>query len=160
MSTFVTVGNATQPFERLLRAVEAVTPHLPRPIVVQGGVGSAFHPAWEMHEFLPMEIFERLVAASSVLITHAGAGSVIHAIRAGKRPIVMPRRALLGEHVDGHQLEFAEALGAAGKVVVVEDAESLRKAVTEASPQGQRTDKQPELVAHVAALLRECAAQR
>lgn len=157
MSTFVTVGNATQPFERLLRAVETVTPLLPRPIVVQRGVGDASHPAWEVYEFLPMEGFERLVANSSVLITHAGAGSVIHAIRARKRPIVMARQALLGEHVDDHQLEFAEALAATGKVAVVEDARSLRRVITTSSPQDRPTGEQSELVNYISTLLRECA---
>lgn len=149
MSTFVTVGNATQPFHRLLNAVEAVTALLPQPIVVQRGASQAFHTAWEVHDFLPMGRFEQLVEGASVLIMHAGAGSIIHALRAGKRPIVMPRRALLGEHVDGHQLEFAEALGAAGKVIVAETAESLKNAISQAFTPVRPSDN-ARLVAAVA----------
>lgn len=156
MSTFVTVGNATQPFQRLLRAVEEVTAFLPRPIVVQRGVGIALHQDWEVHDYLPMERFEQLVAQSSVLIMHAGAGSVINAIRAGKRPIVMPRRAPLGEHVDEHQLEFAAALATAGKVLIAENAESLRKAIGEGTGQVQRSRSSP-LVVEIAGLLHKYA---
>jgi len=93
LRTFVTVGNATQPFDRLLRAVKTITPRLPRPVLVQRGVSTVTHPDWEIHAFLPMDRFEREVAAARVLIMHAGAGSAIHALRTGRKPILMPRRA-------------------------------------------------------------------
>lgn len=158
MSTFVSVGNATQPFHRLLSALEAVTLELPRPIVVQRGVSQAFNPAWETHDFLPMARFEELVASASVLIMHAGAGSIVHAVRAGKRPIVMPRRALLGEHVDGHQLEFAEAMAKAGKVLVAETVDALREAVrlSQGAAAPATSKKLPDAIA---ALLKEYASR-
>ena len=78
-----------------------------------------------------MAEFSRYVAEAQLLILHAGAGSVIHAIQAGKIPLVMPRRAKYGEHVDDHQLEFARALAAAGKVVLAEEPDDLIVAVEE-----------------------------
>ena len=136
MSSFVSLGNATQPFPRLLAAVAAAEALLPRPLVVQHGATPAAALAGlsgvECHAFLAMPEFERRVAESRLLILHAGAGSVIHAVRAGKRPVVMPRRQHLGEHVDDHQLEFARTLAASGHVSLTETAEDLPRAIAQA----------------------------
>ena len=149
MSTFVTVGNAPQPFDRLLKAVQAVTPLLPRPVVVQRGASSFSDPDWMCHDFFSMADFENLIRSASVLIMHCGAGSVVNAVRDGHNPIVMPRLAKFGEHIDDHQLEFAEALSRVGYVRLVVDAHELRKALT-AMPAGgaalQRAVKTSALV--------------
>jgi UDP-N-acetylglucosamine transferase subunit ALG13 len=79
-----------------------------------------------------MAEFERLVAEAELLILHAGAGSVMHALQAGKVPIVMPRRVAFKECVDDHQVEFAEALSQAGRVVVVHDTEQMCAAIDRA----------------------------
>ena len=38
MTTFVAVGNATQPFARLIDAVVAIAADLPQPVLIQHGV--------------------------------------------------------------------------------------------------------------------------
>ncbi len=130
--TFVSVGNCTQPFPRLLDAIAALGPSLPRPLVVQHGSGVFTLTDATAIPFLPMADFEARVAEAELLILHAGAGSVIHAIRAGRMPVVMPRRAALGEHVDDHQLEFARTLDAAGRVVMAEAPADLPAAIARA----------------------------
>jgi len=132
VSSFVAVGNATQPFDRMLQAVAAVLGDLPPPVVVQRG-GNRFDLAGcRVVGFLGMDEFERLVVQSELVILHAGAGSVIQAVRAGKVPVVMPRRAGLGEHVDDHQFEFAQELAQLGKAVVVTNALDLRQGIGKA----------------------------
>ena len=93
---------------------------LPQPVFVQSGSTPFDAAGCEVAPFLAMSEFERRVAQSTLLIMHAGAGSVITAVRAGKVPVVMPRRARFGEHVDDHQVEFARELAAAGRIVVAE----------------------------------------
>jgi UDP-N-acetylglucosamine transferase subunit ALG13 len=75
--------------------------------------------------FLEMQEYVRRVTEAELLIMHAGAGSVIHAIQAGKVPVIMPRCVHYGEHVNDHQVEFAEALAATGKVVVANGKDDL-----------------------------------
>ena len=87
---------------------------------------------------MEMAEFSQQVETADLLILHAGAGSVIHAIQAGKVPVVMPRQAKYGEHVDDHQLEFARALAEMGKVVVAEEPGQLADAVRRAIVQQQR----------------------
>ncbi len=132
MSSFVSVGNALQPFARLLDGVAACAHLLPQPVLVQHGHTPFAAPGCTAEPFLPMAGFEAAVAAADLVILHAGAGSVIHAIAAGKRPVVMPRRQHLGEHIDDHQLEFARALAASGRAVMAETADELPRAIAEA----------------------------
>lgn len=129
MSTFVSVGNATQPFTRLLRAVVSILPRLPRPVVVQHGSTAFSAPGCRAVAFLEMSEFDRLVHDSSLLILHAGAGSVIHAVRAGKLPVVMPRRARDDEILDDHQMEFAVELERLGRIVLAREEADLENAV-------------------------------
>jgi UDP-N-acetylglucosamine transferase subunit ALG13 len=97
-----------------------------------------------------MDEFERLIQQSSLLIMHAGAGSVIHALRAERLPIVMPRRAADGEHIDDHQLEFATALASTRYVLLARDTAELRSAVHAvlALP-GRRAAAPTQLVQHI-----------
>ena len=158
MSTFVSVGNATQPFHRLLNAVCELSPQFPQPVMVQYGAAQDFAcPHCQCVAFMDMEAFKQQVGKADLLIFHAGAGSVIHAVRAGKVPVLMPRRVELGEHVDNHQVEFARELAATNKVVVCEDASQLAKAVTEAlerQRQQQGSPSEPALIGLVRAVLR------
>lgn len=133
MSTFVSVGNATQPFTRLLEAVCQLAPQLPQPVFVQFGSAQLFAcPHCTGVAFMEMGEFALRVDAAELLILHAGAGSVIHAVRAGKIPVVMPRRADKGEHVDDHQIEFALELEKTGKIIVAHDAATLAQAAVSA----------------------------
>jgi UDP-N-acetylglucosamine transferase subunit ALG13 len=154
LSTFVTVGNATQPFDRLLRAVADVSGDLPHPIVVQRGRSTVSHEDWKYVDFFPMDEFEKLIDHSSLLIMHAGAGSVINAVRAGRLPIVMPRRAAYGEHVDDHQLEFAIALESTNYVLIARDSGELRSAVPNAlACRDRRASASIELIKHIGQML-------
>jgi UDP-N-acetylglucosamine transferase subunit ALG13 len=114
MSTFVTVGNANQPFRRLLDMVCTHRKLLPKPIIVQAGNNDFECNDCKVVDFMTMEEFEDSVASAELVIMHAGAGSVLTALRKGKHPVVMARTRQYGEHVNDHQSEFVAQLLAAG----------------------------------------------
>lgn len=132
MSTFVSVGNAKQPFGRLLDAVAAIAAELPQPVVVQPGHNEFACAGCEVHDFMGMAEFEEKMNAAELVIIHAGAGSIIHALRKGKVPVVVPRRAEYAEHVDDHQLELAQHFAEIGRVVVVKDIARLAEGARQA----------------------------
>ena len=132
VTTFVSLGNGTQPFQRLIDAVLALAPRLPQPVIVQHGNTVVTGGGFVARSFMSMEEFAKSIAHAELLILHGGAGSVIHAIQVGKIPVIMPRLAKYGEIVDDHQLEFASALAKVGKVVLAEKSEDLTEAVAEA----------------------------
>lgn len=127
--TFVSVGNAKQLFRRFLNEVAMIASKLPQPVIVQHGHTPFECPICKAKAFMDMEEFGSNIRDAELLIMHAGAGSVIHAIEAGKVPVVMPRRVSFGEHVNDHQVEFAEALARAGRVIMIESPEELESAV-------------------------------
>jgi UDP-N-acetylglucosamine transferase subunit ALG13 len=132
LSTFVSLGNALQPFARLLEAIDRLAPRLPQPVIVQHGHTPFHNGACRPVPFLGMNEFIGHIHDADLLIMHAGAGSIMHAVEAGKVPVVMPRRAAFGEHVNDHQVEFAQALADAGKVVMANTPDDLAHAVEEA----------------------------
>lgn len=129
MSTFIALGNAHQPFTRLLQFIESHIELFPPPVIVQRG-----HTPWSSGrmccvEFVGMEEFEQLIQAADVVIMQAGGGAVLQAVAAGKIPIVVPRRGSLGEHVDDHQVENGLALAASGRVVFAEHPDDIPAAL-------------------------------
>jgi UDP-N-acetylglucosamine transferase subunit ALG13 len=143
---FVTVGTHQQPFERLLRALDGMEDEL----VVQFGHGQPPAAAARAEAFMPFDAMLAAFKEADTVITHAGVGSVLCATREGHVPIVVPRRAELGEHVDGHQAELTRALGERGSVVPVWDVEMLPDAVaTAASRRSPAADREASLCPEV-----------
>ncbi|CCH85898.1 Glycosyltransferase 28 domain [Modestobacter italicus] len=65
------------------------------------------------------ELFEAM-ADADVVVAHAGTGSALAALQAGKFPVLVPRRPEHGEHVDDHQLQIAGMLGERGLAATAE----------------------------------------
>lgn len=107
---YVTVGNHDQPFDRLLTAMDRLAAELGEEVVMQTGV-SRYQPQHAKGEpFFPHGKAEEMIRAATVVVAHAGIGTVI-ACRAHGTPLVIcPRRAANGEHFNDHQLEIATEL--------------------------------------------------
>jgi UDP-N-acetylglucosamine transferase subunit ALG13 len=130
--TFITIGNSPRHFTRLLDGILRIYHLLPQPVIVQHGRTPFSHPEIEHFPFVDEAGFLAHVAKCSLLITHGGGGSVFSALKMGKTPVVMPRRASFGECVDDHQAVFAVELARQEKVVVAENTDDLLKAAHEA----------------------------
>jgi UDP-N-acetylglucosamine transferase subunit ALG13 len=156
------VGNAHQPFTRLLDAVAAAARALPKPVIVQHGHTRFSSSECEAVAFMEMTRFERVLASADVVILHAGAGSTIQALQADKVPVIVPRRVEFGEHVDNHQVSWGRALASEGRVVLVEDVQDIVAAVREAlerqARQRQEAKRQyiPPLIGMVREILAAC----
>src|SRR6185436_13162298 len=64
---------------------------------------------------------------AAAIVTHGGPGSIMLATYLGKMPIVIPRRAALGEHVDDHQVAFTARLAEAGTIMLADDEARLHE---------------------------------
>lgn len=114
MSTFITLGNAYQPFPRLLSFIEQIVEVLPTPICIQHGYTPLPTTLSSLitHHTIDRETFNQYMEHSSVIITHAGIGSILSAINFKKKAFVLPRIQALGEHINDHQVETAHAFNA------------------------------------------------
>ncbi len=131
---FATVGTHHDGFPRMLRALEQLPPDVE--LVVQHGHGDAPSNARVAAPFLPFSEMAAHFAAADMVLTHAGVGSILLAIRHGHEPIVIPRLHRLGEHVDDHQVHLSRRLEASGRVRVVWPDQSLAEALAAARPRG------------------------
>ena len=107
---FMTVGSQKFPFDRLVKAVDGLTEMLAGEIEVFGQIGStAYEPAYMSYRhFIDRDEFERRMTAADVVITHAGTGAIVGALKRGKKVIAVPRLVKYGEHVDDHQVEIVK----------------------------------------------------
>jgi beta-1,4-N-acetylglucosaminyltransferase len=130
--TFVSIGNGTQDFSRLLDAVKAIAADLPQPVIVQHGRTPFESDTIKHFDFTDEAGFLQHLQACSLFITHGGGGSVFSAISLGKKAVVVPRRKAHDEIVDDHQMAFAEELARQGKIIPVYDVANLQAAAREA----------------------------
>jgi UDP-N-acetylglucosamine transferase subunit ALG13 len=117
----VTVG-AQMPFNRMVGAVDDWALSRSRDDVL-AQIGTTDwrpkHIRWV--EFFEPEEFRRQVSEATVLVGHAGMGSILTALQFGKPILVMPRRGDLRETRNDHQVATAERFAALGKIAVARD---------------------------------------
>jgi UDP-N-acetylglucosamine transferase subunit ALG13 len=132
----VLTGLERFPFDRLLSMIDEALRRglLAPPVFAQAGSAENVPRGFPTEGRVPPERLSRLIGEADLIITHAGVGSVVRSLHAGKPTIVVPRRRDLGEHVDDHQSEFANRMGKAGYVRVARTEEELFRLLAEAPP--------------------------
>lgn len=128
----VTVGTERFPFSR---ALEQVLPALPAGVesLIQTGNTPWTQQGYPTTAWVPGDELLRAVREADLVVTHAGVGSVLTALRAGKHPVLIPRLAAYGEHVDDHQLELATLLEKRGLATVVSPGQDLEEVLLDAA---------------------------
>lgn len=122
---FCTVGTHEDPFDRLLRALDALPGD--EPIQIQSGYSKYVPTRCTAESMMPFSRIQSLMQEARIVITHGGPASIMQALSYGKVPIVVPRQAAFGEHVDDHQVRFASKI--ADRVLVLLDVAELPKMV-------------------------------
>ncbi len=116
----VTLGTIGYPFERALVWIEQLleTKVIDEPVFVQYGSSNiesiARHPLVTAMPTVPRPSLERWVDQSRLVIAHAGQGTTRMLIEREAHFILLPRLAQHGEHVDNHQLAFAQSTQSLG----------------------------------------------
>lgn len=121
----VTVG-AQMPFDRLIRAVDAWAAETGRTdVFAQIGPGAWQPRHIEWTDFLSPADFRARVQRASLLVAHAGMGSILTALELGRPILVMPRRGDLMETRNDHQVATAVQFEKQGRVAVAMDEKAL-----------------------------------
>lgn len=103
---FVTLGTTRFPFRRLVERVLEIAPPSAQ-IVWQTGVTDVGGLDIDVSPMMSDADFRAEIARADVVVSHAGCGTFIRCLEAGKVPLLVPRRAAHGEHVDDHQEQIA-----------------------------------------------------
>lgn len=121
---FVTTGTQ-EPFDRLLAVIVSFAKESGIDIVVQGKTEIKFPSNVLVKEFLsPME-FDQYFQSADFIVSHAGMGTIISALERGKKLVVFPRIASLGEHRNEHQMATANKMSQLSMVDVAFDDDQL-----------------------------------
>ena len=81
---------------------------------------------------LPQEQFNNLIKEADLVITHGGVGSIMSAVKLGKKVIAVPRLKKYDEHVNDHQLEIVDTFKKQGIIIGVNGVEELEQAIIDA----------------------------
>lgn len=107
---FVTVGTHEQPFNRLIQEVDHLveTGVIKEEVFIQTGY-SIYEPKFcQWSRLISFEQMSEFMQKADIIITHGGPATFMSAIANGKKPIVVPRQEKFGEHVNDHQVDFAQ----------------------------------------------------
>ncbi len=138
----VTLGTWTRGFRSMLERLVAVLPPEAETLWQTGSTDVSDLPIRAVSWVDPSELAEALRRAD-VVVTHAGAGSVLDALAAGRCPVIVPRRRAAGEVVDDHQVEFGEHLTSRRLAVTCAPSEISRAVLARAASYEIRTEAAP-----------------
>ncbi len=115
----ITVGTEKFPFNRLMNWLDTlITSGFLNPqneeIVVQYGSCTVLPSQVKGFHIIPGNQFLELVQKARLIIAHCGEGTIDLLSQMNKPFLLVPRCKDLGEHVDNHQLELAQALQTQG----------------------------------------------
>jgi UDP-N-acetylglucosamine--N-acetylmuramyl-(pentapeptide) pyrophosphoryl-undecaprenol N-acetylglucosamine transferase len=123
----VTVGTAAEfPFGRLIeRLVPLLAPDgalaratgMPVDVLWQTGCTPTGHLPITALDFLPAEKLAAAIEDAHLVVSHAGVGSALAALAAGRRPVLVGRSRALGEAGDDHQDQLAAELQRRGLAI-------------------------------------------
>ena len=127
---FVSVGSM-MPFDRLVETMDqwaSANPDVPVEIQIGRGKYEPRHASFV--RMMPVGDYRDRVAEARLFVAHAGMGSIISAIEAGKPLLMLPRLHVKGEHNNDHQLATAASIGARPGLHVAADAADLMRRAT------------------------------
>jgi len=138
-----TVGTQL-PFPRLMKALDRIANRHDLRVVAQCCEATE-GLSIEMRPFIKPAEFDALAGQATVLVGHAGIGTIIGAERLSKPLILFPRRASLGEHRNEHQLATARAMAERPGIHVAWDEDELESLLTKAELSPHESGKSPTL---------------
>ena len=116
----VTVGTLREfPFRSLVARLARILP-ADAEVLWQTGSTPVADLGIDGRHLVPIDEMRRAVAQADVVVGHAGCGTTLDVLATGRVPVLVPRRAARGEHVDDHQVELARHLERRGLAVVAE----------------------------------------
>ncbi|WP_206242072.1 glycosyltransferase [Novosphingobium terrae] len=114
------------PFDRLVTAVDRwAAQHREQEVIAQIGPSRYVPTAMKSETFIDPARFRALQAQASLMISHAGIGSIINAMELGKPIIILARDHKRGEHRNGHQIATVQRFSHLPGVHVARDPEHL-----------------------------------
>jgi UDP-N-acetylglucosamine transferase subunit ALG13 len=112
---FVCTGSRDYQFNRLIEELDRLVAAGEITDEIFAQIGDSNPPKHFPYErFVERKRFAQLQRDADLIISHAGTGALVGALKLGKKVIAVPRLAKYGEHIDDHQTQIAGVLAQEG----------------------------------------------
>jgi beta-1,4-N-acetylglucosaminyltransferase len=122
----VVVGQ-TRGFTRLVKKIDEIAGRIDERVIIQLGHTRYYPKNSEFFYFENYSKMKELNREARIVVSHAGVGSILTAIKQGTTIIIMPRLKKYGEAIDDHQLEISEALSGDPRILIAHDENELEQ---------------------------------
>lgn len=119
---FVTVGSRNYPFDRLFKKLDQLCQQglIKDEIFAQIGVSKYKPQNYKFTEFVSPDEFDQWINKADLVVTHGASGSIMKALNAGKKVVVVTRLEKYGEHINDHQIQNNEAFSTNNYVLMAD----------------------------------------
>ena len=126
---FVILGTQDKKFPRLLDALQKKIDEgkisKKEEIIVQAGSTKYESKNMKIIDYMSVRKFEECIDRADLIICHAGVGTILTALKKGKKIIAAARLKQYGEHVNDHQLQILDNFTAEGYILALEDFDKI-----------------------------------
>ena len=128
---FITLGSQKFQFNRLLEQIDLLIEKgvIKEDVLAQTGASDYKPKHFKYKDFMTQEEFRENMSKSNFVITHAGTGAIITALKFDKKVIAIPRLVRFGEHVDDHQIQLIDEFKELNFIEPVYEIEELENAI-------------------------------
>ena len=128
---FICVGSREYQFDRLLKKIDELISDsiIQEEVYAQIGQSTYTPMNYRYERFLDSEAFKEAQSDANLIISHAGTGALMGALKLNKKVIAVPRLEKYGEHTDDHQLQIAGVLDRQNYLKEVIDMDDLGEAI-------------------------------
>lgn len=128
---FVTLGSQKFQFNRMLVEIDRLIEEgkITDKVFAQIGTSDYKPKNFKYKDFLTQDEFKDYMKNANLVITHAGTGAIVTALKNDKLVIAIPRLAKFGEHVDDHQIQLIDEFKELNFIEPVYEIEQLEKAL-------------------------------
>ena len=120
---FVTIGTHPDQFDRLIRRIDEIAPLIKEEIIVQKGFTKYIPKNVKYFEFT--DKMDEYYKNARLVIAQSATSLIEFIIKYGKPVITVPREAKYKEHINDHQVEFAEYFSKKSGVLMIRDMKKI-----------------------------------
>lgn len=127
----VLLGTQDNSFHRLLDKIQELINEkvITEKVIVQAGRTKYESKDMEIYSLMPEEKLREIMKKADLVITHGGVGSIVMALKMGKKVIAVPRLSSFGEHINDHQIQIVDSFDKQDFLIGVTELDDLEKAL-------------------------------
>ena len=128
---FVTLGSQDKQFLRLVKEVDKLVKEkiINEEVIVQAGITTLDTNRIKMLDYIDVSDFRKYMEESTYIIAHGGVGSILDAMKLGKKIIAVPRSPKFDEIANDHQKQIIAEFDKKGYIIGCNDVSDLKEAI-------------------------------